>query len=359
MVRARESSIIALAARGRRHGRPGGDGDGRSGRLDAFELFRPGSRRAAVGPGFAQPDLCLSGAVPRRPAVRPGIGLCQPPARHRSRPDRGQCAARRPHVDARQPDRGGPDRVVERRRRLGRAGGRLHPARQRHRLQDRAGVPPAPQRYAHSGRMRRGRRHRRRLRRAAGRRLLWLRADHRHLLDRQPGAGRHGFAGRLSHRAGLCAGPARHRCRHGFEPGRARRRHRLRPRPANGSVRDHFDARRRSLRTAVHAHPGEAGAAADAGRRAGRPAGDRLAAGDVVRPWRAASDRHFQAAARHHRPDIRAQVAGLDDFARLRLPRRLVLCLAAARRARRSTVRGRAQCHRRSRPIPTPSPSSA
>ena len=41
-------------------------------------------------------------------------------------------------------------------------------------------------------------RHRRRLRRAAGRRLLRLRADHRQLFDRLAGAGRHGGAARLS-----------------------------------------------------------------------------------------------------------------------------------------------------------------
>ena len=159
--------------------------------------------------------------VPGRAAVRPGVGLYRPPARHRSRPDRSQCAARRAHVDARQPDRRGPDRMVERHRRLGRPGGRLYPARQRHRLQDRPGLPPAPQRHAHPGRLRRGRRHRRRLRRAARRRLLRLRADHRQLFDRLAGAGRHGGAGRLSDRAGFRARPARHRDRRGFEPRRA------------------------------------------------------------------------------------------------------------------------------------------
>ena len=55
--------------------------------------------------------------------------------------------------------------------------------------------------------------HRRRLRRAAGRRLLCLRTDDRQLFDRQPGAGRHGVLGRLSDRAGLRARPARHRNR--------------------------------------------------------------------------------------------------------------------------------------------------
>ena len=61
-------------------------------------------------------------------------------------------------------------------------------------------------------------RHCRGLRRAAWRRLLRLRTDHRQLCGRQPGAGRHGGADRLSDRAGLCARPARHRHRHGVEP---------------------------------------------------------------------------------------------------------------------------------------------
>ena len=221
IVRARESSVIVLAlivgalaglvvaamgeAVGLMH-------------LTFFGLD-PGERLS--GRGIAQPVLRLFHPLPRRAAVRPRHRLYHPPARHRGRPGRSQCAARRAHVVARQPDRGGADGVVERRRRLGRPGGRLYPARQRHRLQDRAGLSPAPQRHAHPGRLRRRRGHRRRLRRALGRRLLRLRADHRQLFDRLAGAGRHGGAGRLPDRADLRARPARHRDRRGLEPGGA------------------------------------------------------------------------------------------------------------------------------------------
>ena len=116
----------------------------------------PGERLS--GRGLAQPALRVFHALPRRAAVRPCHRLHHPPARHRGRPGRSQCPAWRAHVVARQPDRGGADRVVERRRRLGRPGGRLHPACQRHRLQDRPGISPAPQRHAHAGRLRRRRR---------------------------------------------------------------------------------------------------------------------------------------------------------------------------------------------------------
>ena len=244
---------------------------------------------------------------------------------------------------ARQPDRGGADGVVERYRRLGRTGSRLHAARQRHRLGHRTGVSAAPQRHAHPGRLRRRGRDRRRLRRAARRRLLRLRADHRQLFDRLARAGRHGIAGRLSDRASLHARSARHRDRRGIQSRGPRRGDRGLRRRARRRVRHRADARRRRLRVVVHAPAGEAGIAADDRRRGGRPAGDDLAAGHVVRSRRAASDRHLQAAARDDRADLRAQVACLDGLARLRFPRRLVLRLAAARRARRPVVRLRAR----------------
>ena len=190
--------------------RPGGRRHGRGGRPHASDVFWARPRRAAVGPRHAQPDLRFSNPLPGRARLRPGHGLRHPPARHRGRPDRGQCAAWRPHVAARQPDRGGADRVVERGRRLGRPGSRLYPARQRHRLQDRPGLSPAPLRHARAGRLRRRRGHRRRLRRALGRRFLRLRADHRQLFDRLARPGRHGGAGRLFDRASLRARPARH-----------------------------------------------------------------------------------------------------------------------------------------------------
>ena len=72
--------------------------------------------------------------------------------------------------------------------------------------------PPAPRRSAHPGRLRRRRRDRRRVRGAAGRRLLRLRADHRQLFGHQPGAGRDRRADRLSGRRGIFACRVR-RCR--------------------------------------------------------------------------------------------------------------------------------------------------
>ena len=52
----------------------------------------------------------------------------------RGRPDRGQCAPWRAHVAVGKPQRRAADRLVERRRRLGRAGGRLYPAGERDRV---------------------------------------------------------------------------------------------------------------------------------------------------------------------------------------------------------------------------------
>ena len=80
----------------------------------------------------------------------------------------------------------------QRRRRLGRAGGRLHPDRLRHGVPLRPHVPRAAQRPAAARRLRRLGRHRRRLRCAAHRRLLRLRTGDRHLHARhsRPGRGR-------------------------------------------------------------------------------------------------------------------------------------------------------------------------
>ncbi|MEJ1978133.1 MAG: chloride channel protein [Acetobacteraceae bacterium] len=57
--------------------------------------------------------------------VRPRTGALVE-AHHRG-PDRGECAAWRPHVAERQPDHVAADGAVERRRRVGGAGGRLQP----------------------------------------------------------------------------------------------------------------------------------------------------------------------------------------------------------------------------------------
>ena len=153
--------------------------------------------RARSDPHRRGADAGRAGARPDRPGDR-----ALPPAPRR-RPDRGQCAVRRAHVAERQPDRGRPDHPVERRRRLGRAGGRLYPDRLGHGVALRPHVPGAAQRPAAAGGLRRGRGHRRRLQRAADRRLLCLRTGDRHLLARhlRPRRGRRHRGGRGGQRA--------------------------------------------------------------------------------------------------------------------------------------------------------------
>ena len=84
---------------------------------------------------------------------------------------------------------------------------------------------------------------------------------------------------------------------------------------------------------------GEAGTAADDRRRAGGIDGDAVAAGDVIRTWSLAPDWHLQVAACGDRTDLRTQGACFRNLAWLRLSRRFVLCLVAARRPRWSAVR--------------------
>ena len=148
------------------------------------------------------------------------------------RPRGGQRAARRSAVAARRPRRRGADRVVERRRRVGRPGGRLCADRLRARLLGRGRPAIAASGFAHAGRRRRGRRDGGGLRRSADRRVLRLRTRHRRLFPRQrrPGAG--GRGGRaadgacarrraLFHR-GAAGSPLRRRAAH--RAGRARAR---------------------------------------------------------------------------------------------------------------------------------------
>ena len=203
-------------------------------------LFRIGAGRAPQRHGRTRPDPHRRRAHAGRAADRPDRPRRRalPPA-PRGRPDRGQRAVRRAHVAERQPDRRGADDPVERRRRVGRAGGRLHPDRLGHGVPLRPHVPRPAQRPAAAGGLRRGRRHRRRLQRAADRRLLCLRTGDRHLLSRhlRPGRGRRHRVGRggqrarrrtvrsrpagadARRRAGLHPDP---RPRHGLRPGRHR-----------------------------------------------------------------------------------------------------------------------------------------
>src|SRR5690242_21776274 len=92
------------------------------------------------------------------------------------------------------------------------------------------------------------------------------------------------------------------------------------------------------MRIAFHANEDQAGIAPDDWRRAGRTSRTPVAPGDVIGPRGLALDRDFQAANRDHRADLRAQIDRLDDFARLRVPRRSFLCVFVAWRAWRPAV---------------------
>ncbi len=202
LVRGSEIWLVMLAAAvgaGRRGGRRGHEPD-RRGSAPAALRHQRGRAAERRWTRFPCAPACSC-----RPSAALILGIiawrwCGRSWRAAGRPDRGQRAARRPHVDPRQRSGRGADADLQRLRRVGRAGGRLYPDRCRHRLAARHRVPPAARRPAHAGRLRRGRRHRGRLRRAADRRVLRLRADHRHLYGRRAGAG----ADRLGRRRRWC-----------------------------------------------------------------------------------------------------------------------------------------------------------
>ena len=78
---------------------------------------------------------------------------------------------------------------------------------------------------------------------------------------------------------------------------------------------------------------------AHGGRRpGGRADRDPVAAGDVVRPRRVARRRHARSVVSRGGAALRAQDRRLDRFARLRIPRRAVLLVVADRRARRPSA---------------------
>ena len=141
------------------------------------------SRALARGPG----------ADRGRPRAGRGDGGERPlPLAPGGRPDRSQRALWRPDVAARQPGRRSRDDDLERRRRLGRARGRLYPGRRRPRLQAGRQDPPAPQRPAHPRRLRLGGRDRRGVQCPRDRRFLCVRAGARRLYGggARAGAGR-------------------------------------------------------------------------------------------------------------------------------------------------------------------------
>ena len=269
----------------------------------------------------------------RRPPARTvHLGGEQVASGARDRPDRGKRALRRQALPQGQPDRRGADDLVQRRRRLGRARGRLHADRLGARVPARPLVPAAAQRPAVAGGLRRRRRHRGRVQRAADGRLLCLRAGDRHLLARDPGAG--GDVGDLR-RFGRARAGRRHRVRH---PGALLDRgDRLRAhsgaRHAGRAGRHRPDARRDAGGGPVPPQPRAGLGAAGDRRPCGRRHGAGVTGGTLVGAQRPASlvRRAVQHAA--YRPADPAEVDGIGGQHWLRLPRRLVLRVLAAGRA--------------------------
>ena len=265
----------------------------------------------------------------RRTEPRPDGGLS--PSKRDSRPGRSgrsQRPARRPHVAARQFHRRDADPDLQFLRRLGGAGGGLHPGRIGSRLVPRAEIAPAPQRFAPAGGRRSGGGDRRLLRRAADRRLLRLRGRPRQLFHRGGGADLHRFDRRRPRHAFSCrrALPDQHACGRSAQalglsglvrPGRLRRGDRR---------RRHARRRRVGARAPVHAHAG-LGAARDRRARRGG-AGDDHAAGARRRPWRPRAEhfRPFPACGARGLPGVEA--GRLPDFAGQRLSRRPVFRVA-------------------------------
>ena len=153
----------------------------------------------------------------------------------------------------------------------------------------------------------------------------------------QLGAGRGLGADRLSGRADARSCGPRRRCARPHGRHRAGSRHRRPHRAAlrRGGHRDH--ARRRVLRGSICSAEAAIHAPHRDRRTPGRAAGDAGAAGDVLRPRRTALCRNAAIVAGDGGAAVRAQDRSLGHLARLRLPRRLVLFLAADRRARAVT----------------------
>ena len=148
------------------------------------------SANAYVNPIVALVAPALGGLVARHH----GMVAAADEDLERGRPDRGQRAARRPAVGARQRRGERADHDLQRLRRLGRPRSRLHPDRRRRGVADRAVPQSAPQRSAADRRLRRGGGDRGRLRRADHRRVLCLRADRRRLCGGERGADPRRFA---------------------------------------------------------------------------------------------------------------------------------------------------------------------
>ena len=209
----------------------------------------------------------------------------------------------------------------------------------------------APAGFAHAGRLRRRRRHRGGVRRAADRRLLRLRAHHRRLFARQCRAGLRRDAGcgadhQGHHRGALCDQRAG-----GLAAEFGSLRGSGRARAGGGGARRGRDARGRADRARLP-HPRTLADISPRRRRNdARRHGALHASGARRRPWRAGA-RFLLAADRDgaHRPH-RTEAHRESGVAGLRLPRRLVLRLAVRRLAPRQALFDR---HRLSIPVSRP-----
>ena len=214
--------------------------------------LEPGQRlsaASALDPRLAVGVPVIGGALFRAQPLSP-VSVA---AGARGRSHRGQRVAWRPHVAARQLYRDAADDLVERRRSVGRPGGRLHPDGERHRVVAGPALSPAPQRSADDGRSRRRRCHRGRFSGAARGRLLCLRAHHWRLQRGEPRAGRARGSHGLSGFARFRPVTARHHCGLVRRGDGTRSRHRGPARRLRRICRHRADARRGALRVAVHA----------------------------------------------------------------------------------------------------------
>ena len=155
-------------------------------------LFGPGAEFGLSAMTECHSACRLPHTDRRRPATRspePRPGAVVAAAPHRSH--RGQRALRRPPVAGRRRRGRGAEHRLERLRCFGRSGGSLRAGGRRSRIPAGRSLRSAPSRPAGPSRLRRGGRHRGRVRRPGHGRLLRLRTHYRQLHDRELSA-RHG-----------------------------------------------------------------------------------------------------------------------------------------------------------------------
>lgn len=297
---------------------------GRSGPHVANVAVRVGARRAAQYGGRHR-RAAIVGVAAGRPAGGPGRIAGAPPSTAIGGRGGSQCAARRAHVDARQPDRRGADLALERVRCIGGPGGDLHANGLRCGLAAGTGPARASYRHAHAGRRRLRGGDRRRVWCSAGRRVLRIRDRDRCLYAIGAGAGGGSRAGRRVHGqrlgchairtaggGGLPIAAARLRDLYRLGPGLCGDRH------CGDAAGCRHRAWRRADQSTALGPAGDRWAVADSPGRV-------FAAGAVLRPRRLASgsDQHHHAAVSADLAGI--EVPGLGHLAGIRVPRRPVL----------------------------------